>query len=88
MRLKQLAGATSKNWESERNVNLVKIDKFYPSSKRCSNCGFILKKLDLSVRKWVCTECKASHLRDVNAAKNILQAGHAVLAGCDKERQD
>jgi putative transposase len=67
---------------------LVKIDKFFPSSKRCSNCGFILKKLDLSVRKWICPECKNVNLRDVNAAKNILQAGQAILAGCDLVRQD
>lgn len=70
------------------NRILVKIDKFFPSSKRCSNCGFILKKLDLSVRKWVCPECKSINLRDLNAAKNILQAGHAILAGCDLARQD
>lgn len=67
---------------------LVKIDKFFPSSKRCSTCGFILQKLDLSVRKWVCPECRSVNLRDFNAAKNILQAGHAILAGCDLERQD
>ena len=67
---------------------LVKIDKFFPSSKRCFNCGFILKKLNLSVRKWFCPECKSENLRDYNAAKNILQAGHSVLAGCDLTRQD
>lgn len=67
---------------------LVKIDKFFPSSKRCSSCGFVLKKLDLSVRKWICPECKSVNLRDINAAKNILQAGLAILAGCDLERQD
>ena len=67
---------------------LVKIDKFFPSSKRCSTCGFILQKLDLSVRKWTCPECKSVNLRDFNAAKNILQAGHAILAGCDLARQD
>lgn len=62
---------------------LVKIDKFFPSSKRCSSCGFVLKKLDLSVRKWICPECESVNLRDFNAAKNILQAGHAILYGCD-----
>jgi len=67
---------------------LVKIDKFFPSSKRCFNCGFILNKLNLSVRKWTCQECQSENMRDINAAKNILQAGHAVLAGCDLARQD
>lgn len=67
---------------------LIKIDKFFPSSKRCSVCGFILNKLNLSVRSWLCPECKTRHDRDENAAKNILQAGHAILAGCDLVRQD
>lgn len=67
---------------------LVKIDKFFPSSKRCSACGFILNKLDLSTRAWICPECKSINPRDFNAAKNILQAGHAILAGCDLVRQD
>lgn len=67
---------------------IVKIDKFFPSSKRCSACGFILQKLDLSVREWTCPGCKSINPRDFNAAKNILQAGHAILAGCDLVRQD
>ena len=60
--------------------NLVGIDKWYPSSKRCSDCGFVLTKIPLSVRKWACPECGANHDRDVNAARNILAAGLAVSA--------
>ncbi|MBO9413870.1 RNA-guided endonuclease TnpB family protein, partial [Ruegeria sp. R8_1] len=59
---------------------LVKIDKWYPSSKRCSCCGYTLERLDLSVRIWECPECNSVHDRDTNAAVNIKAAGQAVLA--------
>lgn len=59
---------------------LVKIDQFFPSSKRCSDCGYILPRLSLSVREWTCPECKTVHDRDINAAKNIKTAGLAGLA--------
>ncbi len=59
---------------------LVKIDKFYPSSKRCSDCGHIIPKMPLYIREWTCPECGEKHDRDVNAAQNILAAGLAVLA--------
>lgn len=59
---------------------LVKIDKYYPSSKRCHHCGHLLDSLDLDVRFWVCPECEAAHDRDINAAKNVLAAGLAVNA--------
>jgi putative transposase len=61
----------------------VQIDKFYPSSKRCSECGHVREKLELDIRSWVCSECGTHHDRDVNAAKNILSAGLAILAGAD-----
>jgi putative transposase len=60
--------------------NLVKIDKWYPSSKRCFDCGYILDSLTLDVRHWTCPECGGVHDRDINAAKNIAAAGLAVLA--------
>src|SRR5438105_6563944 len=59
---------------------LVKIDKWYPSSKRCFDCGHLLDSLTLDIRHWVCPECGVSHDRDINAAKNILAAGLAVAA--------
>jgi putative transposase len=59
---------------------LIGIDKWYPSSKRCNSCGYILEKLKLSIRKWICPDCKVEHDRDINASKNILAAGQAVLA--------
>jgi putative transposase len=60
--------------------NLVKIDKWYPSSKRCYDCGHILDSLELDVRVWTCPECGVVHDRDLNAAKNILAVGYAVSA--------
>ena len=59
---------------------VVKIDKFYPSSKRCFDCGSVMAKMPLHIRNWTCPECGAYHDRDVNAAQNILAAGLAVLA--------
>ena len=58
----------------------VEIGRFFPSSKRCSCCGFVKEKLPLDVRSWECPECGATHDRDINAARNILAAGLAVLA--------
>ena len=60
--------------------SIVAIDQFFPSSKRCSNCGYAKKKIALNVRSWDCPECGANHDRDVNAAKNIKAAGLVVLA--------
>lgn len=57
---------------------LVKVDRFFPSSKTCSECGHLLDKLPLSVRSWECPSCGATHDRDHNAARNILAAGLAV----------
>ena len=59
---------------------LVGIDRWYPSSKRCSECGFVVSKLPLSVREWSCPECGVIHDRDINAARNILAVGLAVSA--------
>ncbi|MBD2742179.1 RNA-guided endonuclease TnpB family protein [Coleofasciculus sp. FACHB-1120] len=57
---------------------LVKIDRWFPSSKRCGNCGHIVEKLPLNIREWDCPKCSSHHDRDINAAHNILAAGLAV----------
>lgn len=59
---------------------LIGIDRWYPSSKRCFNCGWLNNNLRLSDRKWNCIECGSEHDRDINAARNILAAGRAVSA--------
>ena len=60
---------------------LIVIDRWYPSSKTCSACGHLLEDLTLATRHWTCPGCGARHNRDINAAKNILAAGHAVARG-------
>ena len=60
------------NWYGR---TIVKIDRFFPSSKTCSNCGFIKETLNLSERKWTCPKCGSELDRDINAAKNILKQG-------------
>ncbi|HFH0426180.1 TPA: RNA-guided endonuclease InsQ/TnpB family protein [Salmonella enterica subsp. enterica serovar Bovismorbificans] len=60
--------------------SVVAIDQYFPSSKRCSCCGYTLPELALNVRTWRCPECGTDHDRDVNAARNIKAAGLAVLA--------
>nr|WP_245602590.1 transposase [Gloeothece verrucosa] len=70
---------------------LVKIDGFFPSSKRCGNCGHVMDKLPLNIREWECPECRTVHdhevalrARDINASRNILAAGLAVrVCGAD-----
>jgi putative transposase len=59
---------------------LIGIDRWYPSSKRCFSCGFVVQKLPLSACSWTCPNCGSHHDRDVNAARNILAAGHAASA--------
>ena len=51
---------------------LVQVDRFYPSSRLCNNCGHKCDGLLLSEREWVCESCGVLHDRDVNAALNIL----------------
>lgn len=55
---------------------LVKIDTFYPSSKRCFNCGHILDSLSLAIRSWTCPQGGVCHVRDINAAQNNCPGTH------------
>lgn len=68
---------------AERGRSLVKIGRFYPSSKTCSACGHRLDALPLSVRSWDCPACGAHHDRDVNAARNILTEGKRILSNTE-----
>ena len=58
---------------------LVFIDRFYPSSKRCNHCGYIYKELTLKDRQWVCPKCGSLIDRDYNAALNILEEGERII---------
>lgn len=66
--------------------DVVAIDRFFPSSKTCSACGYINESLTLNQRFWTCTSCGEHHDRDINAAKNIQAVGHTVLACGDSIR--
>lgn len=52
---------------------VLRVDRFFPSSKLCSDCGAKHKSLTLNIRQWVCTSCGVIHDRDENAAVNILR---------------
>jgi len=54
---------------------IEKIDRFFPSSKTCSKCGWVKQDLSLKDRAWECPTCLTEHDRDINAAKNVLEYG-------------
>ena len=64
---------------------LLKVDRFFPSSKTCHCCGHVVENLPLDVRTWTCPNliCGVVHDRDENAAHNILAAGLAVASDGD-----
>lgn len=63
-------------YKSEREgKNVIFIGRFEPSSKTCSECGYINKDLSLSDREWICPKCGTHHDRDINAAVNIKDFG-------------
>ena len=62
------------------NKKVVFIDRFYPSSRTCSQCGYKKRDLNLSDRFWTCPICGTKHDRDINAAMNILLEGQRMLA--------
>ena len=63
----------------EQGKLFIKIDKWYPSSKRCNYCGHINKDLHLNDRTWICPSCGKNIFRDINAAKNIKDEGLRLL---------
>ena len=63
----------------QNGKQVILIDRFYPSSKTCSCCGYKKKDLKLSDRFWTCPECGEHHDRDINAARNILLEGQRKL---------
>ncbi len=59
---------------------VIKIDRWYPSSKTCSVCGHVLDSLDLQCREWMCPACSTHHDRDINAATSVLAEGLRLSA--------
>ena len=60
---------------TSQGKTFAKIDKWYPSSKTCSVCGFVKEDLTLADRVWTCSACNTTHNRDHNAAINIRNVG-------------
>ncbi|TXT62423.1 MAG: transposase, partial [Promethearchaeota archaeon] len=58
-----------------RGKDYQEVDRFFPSSKLCSVCGYINEGLSLSDREWTCPECGTHHHRDKNASVNIKKEG-------------
>lgn len=68
---------------------VVIADRWFASSKTCSDCGWKLEELPLSVRSWTCPNCGAEHERDVNAAKNLKEyAVSSTVSACGEEGSD
>jgi putative transposase len=65
--------------ESEGKI-YIEVDRYFPSSKTCSNCLNRVDSLSLDIRSWQCLKCGASHDRDINAAQNIRDEGLRILA--------
>ena len=63
----------------QNGKQVILVDRFYPSSKTCSCCGYKKQGLKLSDREWTCPHCGKHHDRDLNAAKNILFEGERLL---------
>ena len=58
---------------------LIEIDRWFASSKICSNCLYQIDKMPLDIREWKCPNCNKKHDRDENAAKNIRAEGIRIL---------
>ncbi len=67
---------------------IVKIDRFFPSSKTCNCCGYINQNLKLDIREWTCPSCNTKLDRDLNASINILNEGNKLISsGTDDYRR-
>ena len=70
---------------SQRGKAVVVVNRWYPSSKICSGCGYKMPKMPLSLREWSCPQCQAHHDRDINAAINLRKVAESSMDGCPSE---
>ncbi len=61
------------------NKKLVKVDRYFPSSQLCSECGYKNTDLLLKTKSWICPNCGVKHNRDHNAAINIKKEGMRMI---------
>ncbi|MGH1393889.1 MAG: RNA-guided endonuclease InsQ/TnpB family protein [Trichormus sp.] len=64
----------------------IQVDRFFPSTKLCSCCGYKNNLLNLSIREWICSGCQTTHDRDENASRNLRAEGIRILALSEVER--
>jgi putative transposase len=64
---------------SEKETHVIQVDKWFPSSKICNNCGYKNSALSLNERNWSCPNCGAELSRDENAGKNLRNVGLDML---------
>jgi putative transposase len=77
------------NYKCERSGKiLVKVDRFFPSSKTCSNCYHRVSSLPLDVRQWTCPSCHTHHDRDICPAQNIKAEGLRLISLGTSETAD
>nr|WP_293085816.1 RNA-guided endonuclease TnpB family protein [Okeania sp. SIO3B5] len=67
---------------------VIVVDRWFPSSKTCSNCGTVKKSLFLSERVFNCEHCNFSCDRDLNAALNLAMAGSSSVTACGLDNAD
>ena len=72
----------------DRGKVLIKVDKYFPSSKTCNVCGYKYDRLALSDRSWECPQCHTFHDRDINAAVNIRNEGLRIYSESTNCRAD
>lgn len=67
-------------YKSERNNRkIIQVGRFFPSSQKCSNCGYQYHNLKLGEEDWTCPECGKRHDRDLNASINIKNEGLRLI---------
>lgn len=72
---------TMLKYKAERSgKGYIEVNRFFPSSKTCSNCFHIQKSMPLNIRAWKCDKCATVHDRDVNAAQNIRNEAQRMIA--------
>jgi putative transposase len=67
---------------AQRGKTVIVVNRWYPSSKLCSACGYKMEKMPLAVREWICPRCQTHHDRDVNAAINLRTVAESSRDGC------
>lgn len=65
---------------SWNDKQIIKVDRFFPSSKTCNCCGYVNQNLKLDIREWICPSCNSKLDRDLNASKNILKEGIKIIS--------